>query len=104
MEGKRVKMSGCQRGMRPRRWEKLPGPCWACQAARAMVTLIGPLKPFAASLTEKGLQAVELPSGRRQPLDSPVSPSKTQALSSAPRSTWTAWCFRAAWPSRKGGQ
>lgn len=58
-------------------------------------------KAFAASLTEKGLQAVELPSGRRQPLDSPVSPSKTQALSSAPRA---AWCFRAAWPSRKGGQ
>lgn len=24
----------------------MPGPCWACQAARAMVTLIRPLKPL----------------------------------------------------------
>lgn len=61
-------MSGCQRWMGPRRWEKLPGPCWARQVAGAVVTLIGLLKLFVASLTEESLQTVELPSGRRQPL------------------------------------
>lgn len=40
--------------MGSRKWEKQPGPCWACWARGQVAALIGVLKPFAARLTDEG--------------------------------------------------
>lgn len=66
-----------------------------------MVTLTGVLERFVASLTEGGRGLWACLQVSVSPSDSPVSPSRTQALPSAALSRWAAWGVTAAWPGRK---
>lgn len=86
-------MSECQGRMGSRRWEKSPGPCQIRQARGGMVTLMGVLEHFVASLTEEGRGLWACLQLSVSPSDSPDSPSRTQAVLS--------WCVTAAWLGRK---